>query len=309
MEQMLNKSDGMIKFYLILATLGRRDELIDFLESLKNQTYRNFELIIVDQNETNLIEDLIEEYSSYFIIHHIKIKEKGLSLARNVGIKYLNSILKDNQTQEIILAFPDDDCEYPKTLLEDVVKSFEALGNKYHILTGISIDKKTLKISSGRFARHNCKINCNNFLRTATSITIFIRHKGSIDLLFDENLGVGSSFGSAEDHDYLYRLLKLDLKAYYYPEKIKVYHPQKGINFKDPNDRYRAFYYGKGLGALFKKHLIKGGNICLIPQFLQLFLIRPIGGMLLGLLRLNFDMFLYYKNVLLGRWVGLLKYK
>jgi GT2 family glycosyltransferase len=309
MEQMLNKSDGMIKFYLILATLGRRDELRNFLESLKNQTYKNFELIIVDQNETNLIEGLIEEYSSYFIIHHIKIKEKGLSLARNVGIKYLNSILKDNQTQEIILAFPDDDCEYPKTLLEDVVKSFEALGNKYHILTGISIDKKTLKISSGRFEKHNCEINCNNFLRNAISFTIFIRHRGSIELLFDENLGVGSSFGSAEESDYLYRLLKLGFKAYYYPEKIKVYHPQKRSNFKDPNDRYKAFYYGKGLGALFKKHLIKGGDLCLVPQFLKLFFIRPIGGMLLGLLKLDLDMFLYYKNILLARWVGLLKYK
>jgi Glycosyltransferase len=306
---MLNKSDGMIKFYLILATLGRRDEIIDFLESLKNQTYKNFELIIVDQNETNLIEDLIEEYYSYFIIHHIKIKEKGLSLARNVGIKYLNSILNNNQTQEIIFAFPDDDCEYPKTLLEDVVKSFEALENKYNILTGVSIDKKTLKVSNGRFERNSCEVNCNNFLRTATSFTIFMRHRGSIELLFDENLGVGTFFGSAEDHDYLYRLLKLGYKAYYYPEKIKVYHPQKGNNFKDPNDRHRAFYYGKGLGALFKKYLIKGGDKCLIPQFLQLFFIRPIGGMLLGLLKPNFDMFLYYKNVLLGRWVGLLKYK
>jgi glycosyltransferase involved in cell wall biosynthesis len=309
MEQILNKSKDMSKFYLILATLGRRDELIGFLESLKDQTFQNFELIIVDQNETMLIEDLIKKYSSFYTIHHIKIKEKGLSLARNVGIKYLNSILKDNQTQEIILAFPDDDCEYPKTLLEDVVKSFEALGNKYNILTGISIDKKTLKISAGKFEERNCEINCNNFLRNAISFTIFIRQRGNIELLFDENLGAGSSFGSAEESDYLYRLLKLGFKAYYYPEKIKVYHPLKRSNFKDHNDRHRVFYYGKGLGALFKKHLIKGGDICLIPQFLQLLFIRPIGGMLLGLLKLNFDMFLYYKNILLGRWIGLLKYK
>jgi glycosyltransferase involved in cell wall biosynthesis len=309
MEQMLNKAKDVSKFYLILATLGRRDELIDFLESLKDQTYKNFELIIVDQNEIMLIEDLIKEYSPFYTIHHIKIKEKGLSLARNVGIKYLNSILKDNQTQEIILAFPDDDCEYPKTLLEDVVKSFEALGNKYNILTGISIDKKTLKVSTGRFEERNCEIDCNNFLRNAISFTIFIRHRGSIELLFDENLGVGSFFGSTEESDYLYRLLKLGYKAFFYPEKIKVYHPQKRNNFKDYNDRQRVFYYGKGLGALFKKHLVKDGDLCLIPQFLKLFFIRPVGGMLLGLLKLDLDMFLHYKNILLGRWIGLFKYK
>ncbi len=37
-----------MKFSLILATLGRDKEVTNFLESLKNQSYKNFELIVVD---------------------------------------------------------------------------------------------------------------------------------------------------------------------------------------------------------------------------------------------------------------------
>lgn len=99
-----------MKFSLILATLGRDKEVANFLESLKNQSYKNFELIVVDQNQDGKIDNIIQEYKKDFFINHIKIKEKGLSYARNVGLKYINGE---------IVAFPDDDCEYPENLLEN----------------------------------------------------------------------------------------------------------------------------------------------------------------------------------------------
>ena len=37
-----------MKFSLIMATLGRKDDIKIFLDSLKNQGNENFELIIVD---------------------------------------------------------------------------------------------------------------------------------------------------------------------------------------------------------------------------------------------------------------------
>ncbi len=35
-----------------MATCGRRDDILDLLKSLEKQTYQNFELIVVDQNDT-----------------------------------------------------------------------------------------------------------------------------------------------------------------------------------------------------------------------------------------------------------------
>lgn len=50
-----------MKFSLIMATCGRRDDILDLLKSLEQQTYKNFELIVVDQNDTP-ISDLFDEY-------------------------------------------------------------------------------------------------------------------------------------------------------------------------------------------------------------------------------------------------------
>lgn len=292
----------MAKFSLILATLGRTVELDNFLKSLKNQTYKNFELIIVDQNDKISIDNIVTKYNQFFPIKHIKIKEKGLSLARNVGLRYIKDI------DQKIVAFPDDDCEYPPQLLENVKEAFEEKKG-FKIITGIAIDKEKKIPSSGKWKNSSCEISSKNIFQTAISFTIFINFFDKKILFFDERLGIGAPFGSTEETDYIYRLLKRGYKGFYYPEKIVVYHPLKGLNFSKIQDRKRAFSYSMGMGAFFKKHLIKGKDFCLIPSFLRLFFVRPIGGMLLGLGKLNLGMFLYYKNVFIGRWKGLIKYK
>ncbi len=52
-------------FSLIVATLGRTDELIAFLESLVAQSERNFEVIVVDQNPDERLEPVIATIGSY----------------------------------------------------------------------------------------------------------------------------------------------------------------------------------------------------------------------------------------------------
>ncbi len=287
-----------MKFSLILATLGRDKEVTNFLESLKNQSYKNFELIVVDQNQDGKIDNIIQEYKKNFFINHIKIKEKRLSHARNVGLKYVNGE---------IVAFPDDDCEYPENLLENVINVFQEKKG-YKIITGISLDKKTKKQNFGKWLNKSCEINCKNIFQTVTSFSIFIDFSEGNTQFFDEKLGVGAYFSSAEEHDFLFYLLSKGYKGYYYPDKIFVYHPTKGNNFSDINDRKRSYSYGLGQGAFFKKHLIIEKNFCLFPSFIKLFFIRPVGGMLLGLLKFDLGMFLYYKNSFIGRWKGLIKY-
>jgi len=285
-----------MKFSLVLATLGRDKEVINFLESLKNQSYKNFELIIIDQNQDGKIDDIVQKYKKDFFINHIKIKEKGLSHARNIGIKYVTGD---------IISFPDDDCEYPKNLLENVFNTFLDKKN-YNIITGTSLDREVKKQNCGKLLKTNTEINCRNIFQTAISFSIFIDFSNKNNALFDEKLGAGTYFGSAEETDYLFRLLINGYKGFYYPEKIFIYHPTKEINF--PESRERAYSYGLGFGAFFKKHLIIEKNFCLLPSFIKLFFIRPIGGMLLGLLKFNWRMFLYYKAVFDGRWDGLKKY-
>ena len=74
-------------FSLITATLGRVEEIRILCNSLTQQTFKDFELYIVDQNEHHLVEDIANEFKHQFPIHYIRNKEKGLSLNRNIALK------------------------------------------------------------------------------------------------------------------------------------------------------------------------------------------------------------------------------
>ena len=162
-----------MRFSLIMATLGRFDEIRIFLDSIDLQNYTDFELIIVDQNEENILGDIILPYKKKFYINHIRIKEKGLSLARNVGIKYAKGD---------IIAFPDDDCIYSLGILDFVNKFF--IENK-------NVDFLTFRLRD----------------KETGDDAIFIRVKNINDVFFDENLGVGRRYGSGEESDMVLELL------------------------------------------------------------------------------------------------------
>ncbi len=74
-----------MKFSLILCTVNREKEVIHFLDSLVEQVYKNFEVLVVDQNNDNRIKFIIEKYTSLRLIY-LK-SELGLSKARNIGLK------------------------------------------------------------------------------------------------------------------------------------------------------------------------------------------------------------------------------
>ena len=74
-------------FSILLPTLGLRiQEVNRLLESLSVQTFKDFEIVIVTQINHEGIGRLIEQWDM-FNIQHIKIENKGLSLARNEGLK------------------------------------------------------------------------------------------------------------------------------------------------------------------------------------------------------------------------------
>ena len=108
-----------MKVSLILPTLNRTDDLAVFLDSLLEQTYKDFELIVVDQNEGNEVFEIVKDYEEDFKIKYVKSDEKGLSLNRNRGL-----ILMKGE----IVGFPDDDCEYSPDTLEKVVESCKVRG-------------------------------------------------------------------------------------------------------------------------------------------------------------------------------------
>jgi glycosyltransferase involved in cell wall biosynthesis len=243
-----------MKFSLIMATLGRYDEIVIFLDSLRKQTYKYFELIIVDQNDNTIIADLCDKYKKYIPILIVKSTVKGLSINRNIGMNYSTGN---------IIAFPDDDCEYEETTLEKAARFFEE-NQSFNFYT-CNVKDKSGQSSILEGHKFNTEISLNNFMTTGISFTIFVRAVAIVTFRFDERLGLGSKYGSGEESDLLLFLMKNNNKGFYYADRY-IYHPNRSRRLET------LVSYGKGFGALHKKAIVYYHYYRFLPRFFILVL-------------------------------------
>ncbi|MGO9607086.1 MAG: glycosyltransferase family 2 protein [Candidatus Binataceae bacterium] len=275
-----------MKFSLVLATRGRVVELQRFLGALGRQTYRDFELIVVDQNPDDRLVGVLAREGVRFRINHLR-SEPGLSFARNCGLPFAHGD---------IVAFPDDDCWYSPDLLERVHDSFTRHLDA-HCLSGRCIDS-TGRDSHGRWDSTPGWITPFNLFRRCNSNTLFLRHL-VIERVgdFDEQLGVGAEtpWGSGEDTDYVLRALTAGCKAFYSPE-IQVYHNNPSL-WPDRDQLARRLGYSRGFGRVLRKHRYP---LWLVGYHVS----RPLGGLLLALIRGRLGQVRYYALASGGRLQG-----
>jgi GalNAc5-diNAcBac-PP-undecaprenol beta-1,3-glucosyltransferase len=103
------------KITIILATYNRAHLIVETLHSIRNQTYENWECIIVDDFSVDNTKEVIEEFIrlddrfSYFL--KTAKYRKGLSGTRNQGLD-----IAAERNAEYIQLFDDDDIMHPKKL-------------------------------------------------------------------------------------------------------------------------------------------------------------------------------------------------
>ncbi len=79
--------DGIL-FTIIIPIFNRGIEIIDTLDSVKNQTFLDYEVILIDDGSTDNTFEILKKYSENnpkFKLYHYE--NGGLSVARNRGIK------------------------------------------------------------------------------------------------------------------------------------------------------------------------------------------------------------------------------
>jgi glycosyltransferase involved in cell wall biosynthesis len=249
-------------FDLVVATVGRIHELDRLLVSLGLQTHEPFRILLVDQNEDDLLLPLLATYPQ-LDVERVR-SGPGLSRARNAALPYLTAD---------VVAFPDDDCVYPATVLERVAEQLAARP-ELDGLTGRAVDADGS--SAGPWKTDAAVLTRDNLWNRAISYTIFVRR----DLLervgpFDERLGLGSGepWGSGEEIDLLLRALELGARIEYEPE-LEIEHERRAYT---PELAARD---GASVGYLLRKH--RYGR-----RMVARMLVRPLGGALLSLLRLD----------------------
>lgn len=128
------KKDGVsvmseILVSVVVLTFNRRDDLERCLKSLMNQSYKNFEVIVIEGGAAEETKKLVESYNCSIPIRFMTQTKKGLSNARNQGWM----MAKGN-----VVSFIDDDAVASETWLAKVVRTFQ-LDPKIGGVTGPTI--------------------------------------------------------------------------------------------------------------------------------------------------------------------------
>ena len=226
-----------MQFSLLLATLNRSKEIKECLLSLCQQEYKEFEVIIIDQSEDNLTKNIVEDFKN-LNIKYFKVDFKGLSKARNFGIKYANGEY---------CCLLDDDAIYKKDYLK--------VANEY-ILSDVILSGEILSIDDLKtpFVDYN-KIRSSKYLRirevldccpsAALIFPMSIIKKG---ILFNERIGVGNEFAACEETDFILNAIDLGYKVIHISNLV-TYHP---IKRADLSNLIAIKRHSMGKGALLK---------------------------------------------------------
>lgn len=100
-----------MKYSIIIPVYNRPDEVKELLESLTRQTYKNFEVIIVEDGSSNKCDKVVQEFAQALDIHYHFKKNGGQGFARNYGY--------ERATGDYFIVF-DSDCLIPEKYLEIV---------------------------------------------------------------------------------------------------------------------------------------------------------------------------------------------
>ncbi|WP_353513990.1 glycosyltransferase family 2 protein [Thermus sp. LT1-2-5] len=272
-------------FSLIISTRGRDWELARLLTSLTEQSFKDFEVIIVDQNEDDRVFKIIANFKDVLPITYLT-SPPGLSLGRNVGLKVCRGKY---------VAFPDDDSTYfPNTLAEAVryLDMYASLDSRLGGVVGVRADHwEESDCADQRRCNMGARISISDVFRKASSYLLFFKREAVYD--FDETLGVGSGtpWGSGEEIDLMLQAMKAGYR-FYMVSTVCVYHPFK----EEIGNPSRTRSYLRGVGRVMRKH-----------KLFWLFVyysLRSLGGILASIGRRDFALVRHYFRVLIARTEG-----
>lgn len=274
-----------MRFSLVVATIGRDREVGELLDSLLAQGRTDFEVIIVDQNEDDRLAAIEAAYAARLPLRRLRSAIRNANNARNLGLRHARGE---------IVTFPDDDCLYPTGVLDRVDAAF-ATDPALHVLTGPAASPAG-GLGSGRWRTESGPIDLGNVWTSVIEFNLFLRRGTALALGgFDEGMGPGSPFGSAEGNDLVCRAMARGLAARY-DAALRIVHPDKRLTDVAVE---RAERYGRGLGFALRRHRA--------PASAWLaFLVRPLGGVAVSLLRGRMHEAAYYFMTWRGRVAGAL---
>ncbi|MDE2335286.1 MAG: glycosyltransferase [Rhodospirillales bacterium] len=271
-----------MRFSLILATVGRVEEPRAFLASLGEAALVR-EVIVVDQNEDERLAPVLAAFSHITFVHR-RMASGHVSAARNAGIPLARGD---------IVAFPDDDCTYAPGLLEGVAERLAALPVP-GMVTALVASESGMPSAGGYAPPRVGPVTRDNVFVTAREPGLFIAREALARLGgFDQRFGLGTAFTSCESADLALRLVAAGVPAVFDPALVVRHHDSRlsAIGLA------RVHGSAAGFGACLRHHRYGIGT-------LGRYLLRALGGMVMGVLRADGACVAFYGRTLRGRLWG-----
>lgn len=185
---------------VIIPTYNNAQFVCDAIDSVLSQTYKNSEILVIDDGSTDDTRKRIEKYNGKHI-KYIYQENKGLAAARNTGIKA--------STGELIAFLDADDMWLPEKLERqiNIIKEFPDVGLVGCGYYGVDESGERIKETKGRnYSNKESLLNdlmMRNVVTGSGSGVLAKKECFKKAGLFDE------SFRSTEDRDMWYRILNL----------------------------------------------------------------------------------------------------
>ena len=123
---------------VIIPTYNREKFVTLAIDSVINQTFKDYELIVIDDGSTDNTKNVLKQYNAK--IHYIYQNNSGVSAARNAGIKVARGEW---------LAFLDSDDEWMPEYLEcQIQRAKEEPQIRMHMTNSIKIEISGKKINT-----------------------------------------------------------------------------------------------------------------------------------------------------------------
>lgn len=204
-----------MKFSVIIPSYNRENELPKSIESVLNQTYKNFELIIVDNGSTDDTKELVEKYQKTDSRIKYLWQENSGSPAgsRNTGIK--------KSLYDWVAFLDSDDYWYPSKL-EEVKKVIE---NNNDLIAVSHYEDKYVNNIFNSTLKHGEKLSSDTYNdllfngnNLSTSAMCVRKDKIEEVKYFDER----RDYFAVEDYDMWMKLSKVG-KFYYIDKALGVF--------------------------------------------------------------------------------------
>ena len=214
---------------VIIPTFNRKQLLLEAVESVRRQSFRDWELLVVDDGSTDGTDQVIESLISDGI-RCIRQEHSGVSAARNRGIR---------AARNDWIAFLDSDDYWHKQKLQQQFEALEANPeylavhtDEIWIRSGVRVNPRKHHQKRSGWMFHHCLRLC---LISPSSILL---HRSLLDEsgLFDE------SFPVCEDYE-LWLRITARRPVFFVPEKLVVKrggHADQLSRSRWGMDRYRV---------------------------------------------------------------------